>query len=501
MPEYLRALIVILVVGGVVVMASKKLLLSVGFDPNAFNSRIWGACISVSAIFLSGNFWLAMGLIALVGYFCASREKNPIALFVMLLIGLPWVEADVSGLGILQHFVTLNPNRVLATVILLPAALTLYREKKNARTLAWTGLDKAVFFYFLLYFCLMLDASTFTNAIRRGFVYPIVDVVLAYFVATRTLDDRQRMRDLLATLLFVGMLHSLLAIFEITRSWLLFVPVPDHLEIFVQFNPYDFRDDGTLRARTSSQHSIILGTALSVIMVLSTAILKQCRSPVKVLIYSIFMCGLLATVSRGPWVGAVVGLLVVALLSATAAKGLLLLACFCGITTASLSFFEVGEKFLSYVPFLGTASTDSVEYRQRLFEYAINVILNNPFFGSYDFMFKLADQGMVQGQGIVDLVNTYIAIGLSGGFTALLLFAAIIALPTFRLWRGHRLKDFQDPQSAQTRSAFLGAIACLTTILATASFIGTIQTFFWLTIAAGFAFSHSKPGFTQIDAK
>jgi O-Antigen ligase len=501
MPEYVKSLIVILVITALVALTFRKLLIEIGLDATVFRSRMWGSCLSMAAIFVAGNFWIAMILIGLIGFFCNKKERNPIALFILLLMGLPWLESDVSGFGVLEHLITLNPSRTLALVILLPAAFKIYQAQQKAGTFVMSMLDWVVFLYFAFFLCLMLDAGTFTNALRRGIVYAALDVLLLYFVATRTLGDREKLYDLLATLLFVGVLHSLFAIFEVTRSWLLFASVADQLETFVQFNPYDYREDGSLRARAASFHSIVLGTSLSVMMILSTIMLKNTKLLWKLLIFSIFLAGILATVSRGPWVGAAVGILVRLLVTGKAAKGALPFLGCCLVGVVALMFSEFGEKLVAYLPFVGTASTDSVQYRQMLFDVAVRVILDNPVFGSYDFMLKLADMGMTQGQGFVDLVNTYVAISLSGGFTALILFSFIIGLPTVRVWKTRRLEGFQDPDATAVRAALLGTIACVATIIATASFITTVQTFFWLSIAASFAFSESKPTLFNSEVK
>ncbi len=84
----------------------------------------------------------------------------------------------------------------------------------------------------------------------------------------------------------------------------------------------------------------------------------------------------------------------------------------------------LGPKLVDKLPFVGTVDLQNVEYRERLLNNALIVISHNPYFGSYDFMNEPEMQELRNGgdQGIVDLVNSYIAIALSGGMVGLLLF-------------------------------------------------------------------------------
>jgi hypothetical protein len=80
------------------------------------------------------------------------------------------------------------------------------------------------------------------------------------------------------------------------------------------------------------------------------------------------------------------------------------------------------DRVIGLIPFVGDTDSANVDYRQRLFDTSLVVIKQNPWFGGGDYIGQLGDLGMVQGEGIVDLVNTYLAVALSQGLIGLALF-------------------------------------------------------------------------------
>jgi O-antigen ligase len=81
----------------------------------------------------------------------------------------------------------------------------------------------------------------------------------------------------------------------------------------------------------------------------------------------------------------------------------------------------MGDKFIALLPFVGTVEQGTLTYRQRLFEVGVNVIMQNPFFGAYTFFLTEEAQELRQGS-LIDLGNTYLAIGLGNGLVGLSLF-------------------------------------------------------------------------------
>jgi len=95
----------------------------------------------------------------------------------------------------------------------------------------------------------------------------------------------------------------------------------------------------------------------------------------------------------------------------------------------------IGEKIISYLPFIGTVEEENVVFRQRLIDASIDIIAANPLFGSYDFMLYLED---LRAGGIIDIVNSYLNITLSSGLVGLSLFVSFFGVILIGIFKGMR---------------------------------------------------------------
>ena len=101
-----------------------------------------------------------------------------------------------------------------------------------------------------------------------------------------------------------------------------------------------------------------------------------------------------------------------------------------------LAIVPGGQKVLDLLPFIGTIEVENITYRQRLFDNAMIVIQRNPLLGSFDFRSTPEMQSMIQGQGIIDIVNTYIGMALQVGLIGLTLF--VVFFVTVFCWASAR---------------------------------------------------------------
>jgi len=100
-----------------------------------------------------------------------------------------------------------------------------------------------------------------------------------------------------------------------------------------------------------------------------------------------------------------------------------------------------GEKFIALLPYVGNVEQETVTYRQRLFEIGISVMMENPFFGAYTFFLSEQAQELRAGggqNGLIDLCNTYLGIGLGNGLVGLSLFAGFFITILIGIFNGMR---------------------------------------------------------------
>jgi O-antigen ligase len=134
--------------------------------------------------------------------------------------------------------------------------------------------------------------------------------------------------------------------------------------------------------------------------------------------------------SRGPWLGAFVGALTIAALGRGSKRGVFKGAVVVAVIVLTFLNTPYGDSLVQYLPFVGTAESDSVIYRQRLLELSLTLIADNPFFGTPGFIQYM--ESLRQGQGIIDLVNGHMTIALSFGLVGLSLYLGVFGVVIWR---------------------------------------------------------------------
>ena len=106
MPEYIRTLLIILLLSLVVYGMVKRPVCSI-IEQEDFTRRrnLWYA-ITLTA-FLIPNFWLFAAVGSLFMFTASKREHNLPALFFSVLFALPIAYAEIPGFGLINYFVEL----------------------------------------------------------------------------------------------------------------------------------------------------------------------------------------------------------------------------------------------------------------------------------------------------------------------------------------------------------------------------------------------------------
>jgi len=483
MPEHLRSLVAILGLATLVFAFAKRPAVALAITTSDFARRrnLWLAITSIA--FLAHNFWIYIVAVASLLLIAARREKNIVGLYFFLLFAVPPISAEITGLGIIRYFFAIDYLRLLSLTVLLPASLALRKQAATERVKP-SNADKLLAAYLVLNLLLQLNVDTFTNTSRSGF-YFFIDVVLPYYVASRSLRDLQSFRDALMSFAVAGMVLSIIGVFELGRHWLLYAPLADALEAHWGYGNYLERDNA-LRALASTGQPIVLGyvvaVALGIFMFLQRSVPNRAVWFVGL---ALLIAGMIAPMSRGPWIGATVALLVFIGSGPKALSRISRLALVGLIASPLLLFTSAGEKIISYLPFVGTIEVENVTYRQQLIEVSTAIIMDNPFFGSYDFMLYL--ESLRQGEGIIDLVNSYLSIALSSGLVGLSLFASFFGFILIGIFKGMRGLDKTDELHLLGR-ALMATMSAILVIIFTVSSINVIPAVYWSVAGLGLAY-------------
>lgn len=494
---YLKEMIVALVIAAVTFRIVKPIALRFSTEVDFLRRRNVWLGLTVAA-FLSPNFWL----FTLVAYplllWAGRKDPNPVALYLLLLHVIPPIPIGIPIVGIHALF-EMDNYRLLSFSVLIPTALRLRRttsasgrSKLDIMDMLLLGWGVVLVVQFIppdLPGHVVLQDS-FTNLLRRAFLF-FVDVYVLYFVVSRSCLDRRAILDALSAFCLSCAIMSSVAIFEFARNWLIYADVATRWSGDPAFAFYLHRGD-SLRAQATAGHSLVLGYLIAIafgfwLYLKSYVSSGRSRFAMSIL----FWLGLLATYSRGPWIGAIAIYLIFVAFGPRALPGLLRSVVMAALVVGAIFLSPLGDRIISVMPFMGGAvDIGSITYRQRLAEKSWELIQQSPLFGDQLAYLKMED--LRQGQGIIDLVNSYAEVALFHGFVGLALFVGLLVLGLLKVYRMTREKMRSDPDFGLLGLGLAACIAGTLIMMVSCSFILGYEKMFY--ILAGLATAYVRLG-------
>jgi len=471
-----KGLIAVVAIALVIFKFSKPLGLLFSTERDFVRRRnIW--FVLTAAALLSGGFW-TFCLVAVPVLIWAGRvDSNPVALYLLLMQIVPQVAVPVPMVG-MGYLFQIDFDLLMSLCILIPVALRLRQSKNGAGSGGLKTMDYLLIAYGVLEIVLFVRPDmpghvilqdSMTNKLRRTFMF-VTDVYVLYFVVSRFCNTRERLKEAMAAFCLACALMSGVAVFESAKHWSLYTNLAMQWSNDPALGFYLFRGD-SLRALASAGHPLALGYLLAMALgfwlyLQSAAQSKKQKIGVALLLWA----GLLAAYSRGPWVGAAAIYVCFAALSPRAVSRLSKVAFSSLLIGGLLSMTPIGERIIRVLPFLG-GSVDSanISYRQRLSERAWDLVMQSPFFGDQFAVFKMDD--LRQGQGIVDLVNTYVQVALDKGLIGLALFVGFILIGCVGALRSSRSVMRTDPDLGQMGTSLVCCIIGTLILIQNCSFI------------------------------
>ena len=486
MPEHLRSLIVILLLAATVFALAHRTVGTISEAGDYTRRRNLWLALTLAA-FLAQNFWLYTLITIVLLIYSNRREYNPPALFFFLMFVIPYAIMPIPGMGLINYFFSLSYLRILALVILLPVFFSLRRENENLSFgRCWP--DKALAAYLVLTVILdLLRGPSVTDTLRQVF-YIFVDIFLPYFVISRSLKNMQVFRDAILSLVLAMIVIALIAAVEFYKHWLLYVPLIRALDL-QGMGGYLGRD-GMLRAVGPAGQAIALGYLMTVGLGLYLFVQRYIqhnlirRSGIVLLII-----GLIVSLSSGPWVGAAVLLLVFIATGRNLARRLMSLSLAAMLALPLLAVIPGGERMINLLPFVGTTETGNVDYRADLFTNSMIVIQRNPWFGSNDSLKTPEMEAMRQGEGIIDIVNSYLSVALETGFVGLGLFVGFFVMALVGIFRAMRSISDKASEEYLLGRALLSTLLAILIIISTVSSITIIPIVYWIVAGMGVAYA------------
>lgn len=487
MAEHLRALLTVLLFSLVYFYVARGAALQL-LPEDTFKRwrKIWVA--STLVLFLSHSIWLFMVLFAAILIAYRRREAHAMGLYFLLIFVSPPVPAEIPGLGIIDHIWVLNHYRVLGIALLLPAALSLLQRSSTMR-LGRSPVDWMVLGYVTLMSLLAFRDGNVTSGLRTVLSLWI-DMALPYYVASRSIRTEEGLRQAMTGYVIGAMLLAMFAIFEMLRTWKLYSAVLGALGTNeFRFGGYLTRS-GLLRPSGTVGNSIVLGFALVVGLGFLLYLKEFLAKPLhRWMALGLLSAGIMASLSRGPWVGAIMLVVVFVVIGRNAFKRMVWLAVGGAALLLLLSQLPMGQLLIDMLPIFGDTEQENVEYRANLLTSAFPVISRNLLFGSDTFLDAPELQVMMQGEGIIDVVNSYVAVALHSGLIGLLFFAGAFLQSLLELRRGIRIARRHDRHLVVLGQALMATVVAIMLIIYTVSSITAIPVIYWpvlgLTVAYG----------------
>lgn len=476
MDSHYKSLLIVMLLTVVTLLVLRPvfapLMLNEGDYPRRRN--LWLAITATA--FLAPSFWVYAPIAIALIFYTAKRDSNPAALFPLLLIAVPPLEASIPLLFGVHH------QRLLILILLMPMAWRLLRDPQVPGLLRLPT-DKILLAYLALQVALYWPYMSLTPALRFT-VLLIVNTWLPYFVMSRVFMTRAQVRDAMACFVLSVMVLVPLAIAETRLSSLLYSDFSAHWNIPGLFS-YLRRGD-SVRAQLASGQPIVLGYQFAVALALWFYLQVHIQSRFwRVAGVFGLVVGLVLPFSRGPWVGALAAAAAFILagpkaVGRTVKWGTMSLVAF-GVALLT----PIGDKIISYLPFIGDAEQGSVDYRTQIVEVSLTLIQQNPFFGSP--FAKAQLESLRTGEGIIDIVNVYIAFALAYGLVGVFLFVSFFAVVVFKLLRAAKTSNTSDDSRQMAASLFAALVGVLVMIAAVSNYL-TVPYIYLMLIGFAVAF-------------
>jgi hypothetical protein len=484
MPEHIRALVVVLVLSTALLFIARPAMIQV-MPAETFDRwrKLW--LFTTLAWFLSGIIWIYVALMVVMLTRARKKEPQVFGLYLLLLFAAPSAHAPIPGFGLIDHVIMLDHYRLLALALLLPTAWALKKDTSTVR-FGRSPVDWMVFGYLVLTWVVTLPETSFTNGMRGG-VLQFIDGWLPYYVASRSIRSVEDFRIALSGLLLGALLLSVLAVFEVLRSWKLYMasiveyglPVS---QLYKARGPF-------LRPGASVQDSIVIGTVVVIGMCIMLSLRERMAGKLRSgMLWAVLLLGLLASLSRAPWMAGVLLFFLFFVLDGKSHKALFQGAAILSLGVFVLSFFPAGKVIVDLLPFVGQTEQGSIDYRMNWFAASMPVVERNFWFGDVRALGAPELEIMRNGEGIVDLVNMFLAVLLYYGAIGLALFVGMFLFSLKTVRRSERVFRRSSKEISAVGRSILVAVVCIMLIIFTLSAISVVPIMIWTLVGLSAAY-------------
>lgn len=412
--------------------ATKKLLVvgdDAGINRHVNKAYFTSWAIITSIVFLSFNYYL-FAILAMFAIYRGLKNMSTShrgGFYIFLLLGVSSVNFTLPG------FFGINKLFNISWATLLGFAFLIFMQnnspsgnkKKNI-------IDVFVLWFWLLVSALSFRETTTTDGLRETFIYLNL-IVVPYFIARKFVREPEELQWVFYGFVFIVLIISGIGIFESIKNWLLYGSLGGALNLPESaITSYKYRA-GFLRVSSTLGNINLAGVCGGALIVYYYLISNSKKSNSQWLIFLVVLYALFATHSRAPWLVST-AMILFYVAKTKGAKGVIRLS---------------GYGFLLGLLLLASGALDSVvsgfmlkdsynvDYRERLLTLGLNEMKKYPLFGNLHFYSAPGLQELIQGEGIIDIVNTFLQIGLKFGLIAVGFFTWLVVLWPLYLYKNN----------------------------------------------------------------
>ena len=476
MPEYLRAYIVVFFLSNSIFWLLPKLNIS---DINRAEIKQWRNywLIIATLCFFITNIWLyVFCLMAILGGAIHSKADR-LPLFFAISCASPLYYLTIPGFGIINYLISIGYVTILVVML-----LGFNRQQLTRQSYSHYPLLKTVVLYFVVVSILESRGTSFTHALRLS-TTAFLTILLPFSLISRSVNNTETFKKCFVALTLCLAPLALIGSFESLKYWKLYSPAFVNILGADSFQHYGLRGD-SLRSSTLFSSPIVFGYMMVIGMGLLLYLKKYTTAKqLWALLFTLFLAALYFTKARGPWLGFAV-LMVLYIWSGPNKFGNFTKFSLGSLTAlVVLSMTSFGEKLIGMLPFMSSEQSheaSTVEYRIRLLEQAAKLFQQNPLFGAANYRETPEMEVMRQGQGIIDVVNSYVDIGLSYGIIGLGIFLLIFAALFITVLKKVRSLPETEGDLINIGRSLYAILGAILFIIFTVSSIDYIPTFYWI---------------------
>jgi O-antigen ligase len=437
-------------------------------------------CAALACGFLTPGFWPGMFVLGLIALAFGRVEPLAPAAYLVLLYCLPPFGKEIPGVGGINYFFSLSPPLLLALTLLAPyAAFSGRRPPRIGAAALLLGL------YAVLCIALEARGRSLTDAVRAAFM--IAALIAPIFLAfTRGAADLAGARRIAFALVATVGALSALGLFETFRGYRLFGAVIHNWAMDL-LTPYSYRQ-GFLRAAAGVYDPIAFGAFAGLALTLAPfALGGRIRNFAGYALIALFCAGLIASLSRGPWIATAAAILLAALAAPRSGAVVARLGGAGLVGLLVLAATPVGRVIFNLLPVVGDPADDTIGYRRELAAAGWRVARKHLWFGSPDYLSDPELQALRQGQGIIDVVNHYVELLLRYGLVGLSFFVLINLLALWAAWRAARASRRSLPEYNLACRSMMAGLFLLLSLFAMTSATQQLNQTHWVMLSATLA--------------